>query len=46
MGKKCLIARRFAKEDDTCGLHSTGVGVCLNELECVDPSRGDIVHNF
>ena len=46
MGKKYLIAQRFGKEDDTCGLHRTGVGVYLNELECGDPSRRDPVHNF
>ena len=35
VGKRYLIARSFAKDDDAYGLHRTGVGVCSNELECV-----------
>ena len=35
IGKRYSIARSFAKDDDACGLHRTGAGVCSNELECV-----------
>ena len=35
IGKKYLIARTFAKNDDTYSLLRTGLGVCSNELECV-----------
>ena len=33
--KRYSIARSFAKDDDAYSLHRTGVGVCLNALECV-----------
>ena len=58
VGKRYSIAGSFAKDDNAYSLHRTGVGVCLNEMECVvfassrkftrgvDPSRGDPVHNF
>ena len=55
VGKRYSIARSFAKDDDTYGLHRTDVGVCSNEPECVASassrnfargSRGDPVHNF
>ena len=32
-GKKYFIARSFAKDDDTYGLHRTGMGVYSNEFE-------------
>ena len=35
VGKRYLIARSFAKDANAYGLHRTGVGMCLNELECV-----------
>ena len=35
VGKRYLIARSFAKDDDAYSLHRTGVGVCSNELKCV-----------
>ena len=33
--KRYSIARSFVKDNDAYGLHRTGVGVCLNELERV-----------
>ena len=35
IGNRYSIARSFAKDDDTYSLYRTGVGVCLNELECI-----------
>ena len=34
VGNRYSIARSFAKDGDAYSLHGTGVGVCLNKLEC------------